>query len=106
MPTTVTDRLADVHPQMLRMESEGARKKIGLLVERAIELLHLTKQDVAFRLHYSDAGVISRWCTAVERPLFDKLWSLDGFDGALVLAIAEGNPRIEVSTIVTIRRTA
>ncbi len=110
---SVRDQLSRVQPQMLRADIESDRKNladlrllIGQLVERAIALMGLTKQEVAFRLQYADAGTISRWCSATERPLFDKLFSLDGFDVAYVLAIAERNARIEVQTVVTIRRTA
>jgi len=112
MDPTVPDRLAAVHPQMLRATIEGDRKKladlrqaIGQLVARTFELMGITKQDAAYRLQYRDAGTISRWCSGTERPLFDKLFSLDGFDVAYVLAIAERNARIEVQTVVTIRRT-
>jgi hypothetical protein len=113
MATTVAERLAGVHPQMLRVEHEGDRKKladlrpvIGQLVERAFALMGISKQDAAFRMGYRDPGTVSRWCTAVERPLFDKLFGLDGFDVAYVLAIAERNARIEVTTAITIRRIA
>lgn len=113
MPTSIADRLAGVHPQMLRAGIEGDRKKvadlrpvIGRLVERALELAELTKQDAAYRMGYRDAGTISRWCSAVERPLFDKLFTLDGFEAAWMLALAERNPKMEVETIVKIRRTA
>jgi hypothetical protein len=111
---SIADRLAGLHPQMLRAESEGDRKKladlrpvIGRLVERAIELLGITKQEAAFRMGYRDQGPVSRWCAATERPLFDKLFVLDGFEVAWVIAIAERNQeQIEVATIVTIRRSA
>lgn len=109
---TLADRLADVHPQMLRADHEGDRKNlaedlrpvIGRLVERAIKLLDLTKQDAAFQMGYADQGTVSRWCSGVERPCFDKLFVIDGFEDAWVLAIAERNPSMEVETTVTIRR--
>lgn len=110
---TVADRLADMHPQMLRVDPAADRKKladlravIGRLVERALELLGVTKQDAAFQMGYKDAGAVSRWCSAVERPLFDKLFALEGFEVAWVLAMAERNTRIEVATVITIRRIA
>jgi hypothetical protein len=114
---TMPDRLADVQPQMvragLRAQAKADRKKladlrpvIGRLVERALELMGLSKQEAAYRLQYADAGTISRWCSATERPLFDKLFSLEGFEVAYVQAIAERNPAIAVDTVITIRRTA
>jgi hypothetical protein len=117
MAPSITDRLADVHPPMLRaglrpeakadpQKLADLRPVIGRLVERALELLGLTKQEAAYRLQYADAGTISRWCSATERPLFDKLFTLDGFDVAYVRAIAERNPRIDVDTVITIRKIA
>lgn len=113
MDSIVNDRLADLHPQMLRARGEADRKKladlrpvVGRLVERALELAGLSKQETAFAMGYSDAGTISRWCSGVERPLFDKLFTVPGFQDAYVLALAEGNPRMEVETIVKIRRVA
>lgn len=113
MGDRISDRLADVQPQMLRADAETSRKKladlrpvVGQLVARAFELMGLSKQEIAYRLQYQDQGTISRWCSGTERPLFDKLFSLDGFDVAYVLAIAERNSRIAVETIVTIRRSA
>lgn len=112
-PASVADRLAEAHPQMLRVGIEGERKKladlrpvIGRLVARAFELLGITKQDAAYRMGYHDAGTVSRWCSAAERPLFDKLFTLDGFEDAWMLALAERNPRMEVETVVKIRRSA
>ena len=103
---------------MLRAESEGDRKNladrlvVGRLVERAFELMGISKQDAAYRLHYADAGTISRWCSGTERPLFDKLFTLrgvegrDGFTVAYVRALAEFEPAIEVTTTITIRQVA
>ncbi len=112
---SIADRLAGVHPQMLRAEIERDRKKladlrplIGQLVERAFELMspRLTKQDAAYRMAYRDAGTVSRWCAGSERPSFDKLFAIEGFTVAYVLAIAEQHPQIEVTTAMTIRRIA
>jgi hypothetical protein len=113
MKSTIADRLASVQPQMLRAGGEADRNKladlravIGQLVGRTFELMGITKQDAAYRMQYSDAGTISRWCSGTERPLFDKLFTIDGFEIAYVLAIAERNQAIEVDTVITIRRTA
>jgi hypothetical protein len=113
MSQSITDRLKDVHPQMLRAESEGDRKEvadlrqvIARLVGRAFELMGITKQDAAYRMGYQDPGTVSRWCSATERPLFDKLFSLDGFEVAYVLAIAERHSRMDVQTTITVKRIA
>jgi hypothetical protein len=104
MPPIVSDRLANVHPQMLRVQSEGDRKKfVGRLVERSLELLSVTKQDAAFRMGYQDSGVVSRWCSGQETPLFHKLVVIEGFHDAWVVAIAEKTPGAEVETIVRVK---
>lgn len=108
---SLKDRLDAVQPQMLRAEHEGDCKKvadlrrvIGQLVERALELAGVRKQEAAFQMGYSDPGTVSRWCSGVERPLFDKLFVIDGFEGAWILALAERNSEMQVETIVKIRR--
>lgn len=105
--TTLDPRLVDVHPQMLKAQSEGDRKKfVGRWVERAFELMGLKKQDAAWRMGYSDSGVVSRWCSGTERPLFDKLIAIDGFEDAWLLALAERNPHAEVTTQIRLPRVA
>jgi hypothetical protein len=120
MAGSMRDRLDAVHPKMLAAElrsGEGDRKplaetewrhRIGGLIERALELAHLTKQDVSFAMGYpaGDQSAISRWIAAVERPQFDKLFAVDRFYDAWVIASAEANPRVEVVTQIQIRRTA
>ena len=116
----MADRLAGVHPQMLRAPSEAERERseadrkklvdlrrvIGRLVERALELAGVSKQEAAHHMGYADQGVVSRWCSAVERPLFDKLFGIDGFELAWIVAMAERNPQMQVHTTVTIPRFA
>jgi hypothetical protein len=119
MAPSIPDRLADTHPQMLRAglraEAKADRKEladlrpvIGRLVERAFELMspRLTKQDAAFLMRYDDSGTVSRWCAGKERPLFDKLFTIAGFESAYLLALAERNPAIDVTTTITIRKVA
>lgn len=106
MKATVDARLQSVHPQMLRVPSEGDRKKVAERVERALELAGISKQDAAFRMGYSDPATVSRWCSATERPHFDKLFTIDGFEDAWILALAERNPRMEVVTQIVMRRSA
>lgn len=111
--------LPDVHPQMLRASIEGDRKHLaergeadpkrllGRSVERALELLGVSKKQAAFAMHYEDAGVISRWCAGTERPLFDKLFAIEGFKRAWLLALVEdGSDGIDVETTIRIRRRA
>jgi hypothetical protein len=102
--STVDVRLTNVHPQMLRVDGETNRKKIAALIERALELLGISKQDAAFRMGYSDPGTVSRWCTAVERPHLDKLLTIDGFENAWLLAQAERNPNADIVHQIVLRR--
>lgn len=114
MNPKVAERLADVHPQMLRAKSEGDRKKlaedlrpvIGQLVARTFQLMGISKQEAAYQMQYDDPGTVSRWCSGTERPLFDKLFAIEGFEVAYVLAIAERHQQIEVETVIKVRRIA
>lgn len=117
MDPKVSDRLAGAHPQMLRVglrsEAKADRKPladlrpaIGRLVNRALQLMNLTKQEAAYEMDYADAGTISRWCAGTERPAFDKLFTLDGFARAYVLAIAEQDPHLEAYTTIRMVRSA
>ena len=111
MPRSLSDRLAGVHPKMLAIDGDVDRKKvadlrrrIGQLVERALTIAGVTKQEAAFAMGYRDAVAISRWCAGVERPLFDKLFTLADFEWAWIVALAERNPAMETETVVKIRR--
>ena len=104
MAPSLSSRLSDVHPKMLRGEREGDHKKlaVGQSVERALEIAGIQKQDAAGRMGYSDQGTVSRWCSGLERPHFDKLFELDGFEVAWMKARAERNQRIKARTVFEI----
>lgn len=111
----VDPRLAGVQPKMLAAAIEPDRKPladvewrrhIGRTIERALEIAGLTKQRVSADMGYQDQGSLSRWISAVERPHFDKLFAVDRFYDAWVIACAEANPRLEVETLVRVRRVA
>jgi hypothetical protein len=121
MADSMRDRLDAVHPKMLAAELRPQakadrkplaeaewRRQIGRLIERALELAHLTKQDISAAMGYEppDQSAISRWIAGVERPQFDKLFAVDRFYDAWVIASAEANPRVEVETVVRVRRSA
>lgn len=89
-----------------RKELADLRPVIGSLVDRALVLAGISKQEAAYRMHYANQGTVSRWCSGLERPAFDKLFTLAGFKTAYVLAIAEGDSQIEVTTAITIKRVA
>lgn len=115
MTPTIPDRLAGVHPKMLAAAIEpdrkplaegDARRRIGHLIDRALILAQLTKQELSHAMGYRDQSALSRWISGVERPLLDKLLAVDRFYDGWVIACAEANPRIEVTTVVTIRKVA
>jgi len=104
MADSLPNRLDSVHPQMLRVDGEPDRKKlVGRDVERSFEILGISKQDAAYRMGYSDPGTMSRWCAGTERPHFDKLEQIDGFDEAYMKAKAERNPRVTMRTVIEIK---
>lgn len=115
MADTIARPLPPLHPKMLAARIEGDRKPlaepdwrrhVGRLIERALALAPLTKQDISHAMGYQDQSAVSRWISGVERPLLDKLFAVDRFYDAWVIACAEANPRIEVTTAITIRRIA
>ena len=101
-----TSALDQVHHKMLRVEGEADRKRLGIgrSVERALVIAGLTKQEAAYQLGYSDQGVISRWCSGIERPQFDKLFELPGFEAAWIEARAETHPAMTCRTVIEIRK--
>lgn len=112
MSKTVAERLSGVHPQMLRVAGEGdpqsvGKREIGRVVEIALDRACLTKQEAAYAMGYSDAGVMGRWIAGTETPQFAKLWMLgDRFRKELVIALAEKVSDVEVQTTVIVRRIA
>jgi len=118
MASTLRRQLDAVQPQMIKADIEPDRKHLAALsetdrkrlvartVERALEIAGVSKHDASYQMGYTDQGTVSRWCAAVERPLFDKLFIVEGFVEAFVVAIAEQHPGISAETVVRIRRRA
>lgn len=113
MASTLTDRLSSVHPKMLRARGESDRKnladakrEVGQDIERALEASHISKQAAAFQMGYEDQGTVSRWCSGLERPQFDKLNALPGFEAAYLIERAKRHPEMVVETTVKIRKRA
>lgn len=114
MAHTLRQRLDDVHPKMLavratdgdsdrkRLAEQAWRARIGRTIERAIVLATLTKQELSFEMGYPDQSAVSRWISGVERPQFDKLFAVDRFYDAWVVACAQENPRVEVKHVITV----
>jgi hypothetical protein len=109
--STIADRLADVHPQMLRVEGETdpqlLGKAIGRAIDQALRRCHLTNKEAAFRMRYTDSAVVGRWIAYTETPQLARLRMLgDTFWCELLIALAEGVPGIEKQTQLVMRRPA
>lgn len=62
---------------------------LGMAIAKALVLADLTKQDVSFRMGYTDASSISKWISGKEPPRFDKLWSVIELREPLVIALGK-----------------
>jgi hypothetical protein len=99
---------------MLRARSEAVPQlsgiqrahDIGQAFEWALDRSRITKQDAAFRMGYTDSGVIGRWISGKENLQIAKVWLIgEGFFQEFVIALAEV-AKCEIETTVKIRRTA
>jgi len=98
MSQKVSDVLASVQPRMAAAQrcternavAEDFRRAVGQVVDRAIERAHLTKQDVSDRMGFTDpkASAVSRWCTGMERPHFDRLLAIEELCEPLLVELA------------------
>jgi hypothetical protein len=113
MAPTIPDRVAGVQPKMLaagieperkRLAEHEGRRRVGTLIDRALALARMTKQELSYAMGYQDQSAVSRWISGVERPLLDKLFAVDRFYDGWVIACAEANPRIAVTTTITIQQ--
>lgn len=108
MPATVTKAIPDPPRKMLAAQGESHRKpladEIGGAIERAIVLAKLTKQDVAYRMGYTDQSALSRWISGAETPQFAKLWAITELQEPLVIALAELAAMVIETTVRTRRR--
>lgn len=83
MGASVADPRLDVPRKPLALRGESLRKPLaddaraaGQALERAIELAHMTKQELARDLGYGDnQASISRWISGVENMPFARLLS-------------------------------
>lgn len=88
--------------QVLAVESMRA---VGALIDRALVLAGLTKQQASFAMGYRDetASVVSKWTQGTERPQLDRLLSVPALRRGLILAIAESSGSdVEIRTVVTV----
>lgn len=114
MSQSIAERLTDVHPQMLRSGSlvdpresgeADRRRDVGQAFEWALDRARLTKQDAAFRMGYTDSGVMGRWVSGAERVQLDKLRLLgEPFFQEFVIALAQTCAGVEVKTQITLAK--
>ena len=106
--------LDQIPRKMIAAEIETIRKPLadmprllGQAIERAIVLAKLSKQDVAFRMGYSDQSALSRWIAGApgETPQFAKLFAIDELRQPLVVALAE-LAECQVETVIRTKRRA
>lgn len=96
------------------MKGEGSRNflatvSLGSVIERAIALSNLTKDQAARAMGYESAASVSRWIANEEPPNLSRLWHATDLRCGLVAALAEHvGHAVEVETSIRIRarRTA
>jgi hypothetical protein len=115
MAPSVNAQAMDRPRKMLaaRLDSgETACKKIAAeenarVVARSIEHSGFTKQEVAFRLGFSDQSQISRWIQGQDNAsAIGRLWSLVEMRESVLLAMAESanSPFVRIRHVVDIER--
>lgn len=87
-----------------RTPRADARNAVGKALDRALELAHMTKQELAGALGYSDHSPISRWISGAERLQLDTLWSVKPFRKYLLVALAESEDDCEIEHVIRVRR--
>ena len=116
MADSMRANLPPNHPQMLRAKGEGSPQPVGIAflkthgdaLEWALDRCRIEQKDAAYRMGYTDSGVVSRWISGLERMQLDKLRGGLGekFFGELLVALLQTCEEVEVKTQVTLGRTA
>ena len=87
-------------------EAEGWRVEIGRAIQRAMGLVGWNLDQFANAVQ-RDPRQCARWIDGTERPQLDTLFAVAALRPSLVIALAErAGVGIEVTTAITIRRTA
>lgn len=88
-----------------RKEFAGIR--IGAVIERAIHLSGMTKQQAAGEMGYADPSALSRWIAGTDDVQFERMWAVLTLRAGLLAALAESaGHQVRVRTLVEIERTA
>lgn len=119
MPSTVAVTPAPRHLERLEMARPSQakadlknlevasewRQKVGAAVARTFQLAGLTMKEAAVLLD-RDQGQVSRWVSGAERPQLDALFAVEQLREPLVIALASLTQTIDVTTTISIRRSA
>lgn len=117
MPSSVSQRLDEVPRKTLKCGGESllkkiesnddARRQVGRLIARAIEVAGISNKDASLRMGLSADGVqVSRWCAGTEPPSLLRLMSVPVLCCGLAVALAELQDGAEVRTVITLKRLA
>jgi hypothetical protein len=91
------------------LSDDEALRDHGRIVARAFEIAGYSPKAVQDELRYANQGQISKWTTGLQAAPIHRLYAqLKGFRPAYMKALAEreaaeGNPDVEVETIVRVR---
>jgi hypothetical protein len=95
---------AKVDPQLL---GEQFQREAGQAFEWALDQAHVAKGDAAFRMGYTDAGVIGRWISGKETVQMGRARLIgDEFFAEFCIALLRLCSGVEVSTHVKVKRPA
>lgn len=113
MADSVRDPRLDVPRKSVAAGLRGDRKPLavekrrvsGCVVERALLLANMTKQQASYEMGYPDQSAISRWIAETEPTQWHKLMAIDALRPWIPIAWAE-QAGVDVQTTVTVRRGA
>lgn len=106
------DPLPRKNPARASLRGEGPGQflssvALGAVIERAISLSGLTKDQAAQEMGYANGSLVSRWIANLEPPNLTRIWAVTALRAGLVAALAEqAGAQVEVETSIRIRRTA
>lgn len=77
------------------------RRWLGRIVEDALELIRMTKQDAAYRLGYRDQSAVSRWIAGIEHAPIARLFRVLGpnFQRAFAHELLRRTPGVELGAV-------
>lgn len=105
-------RLESLQPRMARADlnkvenrPEDWRSRLGSAISQAIAAIGWSQKEAAAALDI-DQGQFAKWIHGTERPQFDRLFAVDVLRGPLVIALARLSGECEITTQISIKRTA